>query len=131
MDITAFVLLVSLFWNIFITIKSYIKILYKTSRRIGKTFIPHETAGWFPEEALRDHYGIAKNREPTKIEKTLFGFRDDGREGLVVPTFPRIETKLSMIGGSDPETASIKYGNTLEPPSSQPVFSIDTIQDDP
>ena len=31
-------------------------------------------------------------------------FREDGREGLIIPTFPRIETALSEFkGSSDPE----------------------------
>jgi hypothetical protein len=66
------------------------------------------------------------------LEKKLFGFRDDGREGLVVPTFPRIETKLSM-GGSDQSEFKDddlpKFSNQLEAPS-HPVFSIETIEED-
>jgi hypothetical protein len=111
--------------------------------RFQKSFVPHETVGWFPEDELRTHYGLDKNYVPTKIEKTLFGFRDDGREGLVVPTFPRIETKLSM-GGSDlsgykdgdsdlTETEKLRNlpnsSNQLDTPS-QPVFSIETIEED-
>ena len=108
-------------------------------RRIQKTFIPHETAGWFPEEELRTHYGLDKERKATTIEKKLFGFRDDGREGLLVPTFPRIETKLSMGGkesndGDSDLSESAKFSNQLKPtdvPSShKPVFSISTIQED-
>ena len=104
-------------------------------RRIQKTFIPHETAGWFPEEELRTHYGLDKDRKATTIEKKLFGFRDDGREGLLVPTFPRIETKLSMGGNESKDGDSdLSYSDQLKPtdvPSSQkPVFSISTIQED-
>ena len=106
-------------------------------RRIQKTFIPHETAGWFPEDELRTHYGLDKDRKATTIEKKLFGFRDDGREGLLVPTFPRIETKLSMGGNSNDGdsdlSGSTKFGDQLKPtdiPSNKPVFSISTIQED-
>ena len=116
---------------------------YLHFRRIQKSFIPHEVKGWFPEDELREHYGLPKNRESTKIEKQLFGFRDDGREGLLVPTFPRIETKLSMAGSVTKESSSDNSelerlqglpnsSNELKPTdtSSQPIFSISTIQED-
>ena len=93
---------------------------------------------------MREHYGLGKDLVASNIEKNLFGFRDDGREGLIVPTFPRIETKLSMAGSDqgDPDFAdSVLKGlpessfagvNELKPPNSppQPVFSINTIQED-
>ena len=70
------------------------------------------------------------------MEKKLFGFRDDGREGLVVPTFPRIETKLSMGGSpvsdltdTDKLRSLPNSSNQLDAPS-QPVFSIETIEED-
>ena len=107
-------------------------------RRIGKTFIPHEGAGWFPEEDLREHYGLQKGHNIPKNEKTLFGYRDDGSEGIVLPTFPRIATALSM---TDPEEATqnldentcLRDANKptrdlLSP--SDPVFSISTIHED-
>ena len=116
-----------------------LKLHFILFRRLQKTFIPHETAGWFPEEDLRAHYGLDKNRLATKIEKKLFGFRDDGREGLLVPTFPRIETKLSMRGrdqdGDSDLTETERLRNVqnsssqLDAPA-QAVFSIDTIQED-
>ena len=103
-------------------------------RRIGKTFIPHEGAGWFPEEDLREHYGLQKGHNIPKIEKSLFGYRDDGSEGLVLPTFPRIATALSM---SDPEEAAQNLDeNSANKPTrdllspSDPVFSISTIHED-
>ena len=98
---------------------------------------------------MREHYGLGKdlatkNLTRSKIEEKLFGFRDDGREGLLVPTFPRIETKLSM---ADQEQGVIKdnedsqFANSIlhdltnqstkernSPPP--PVFCIDTIQED-
>ena len=64
----------------------------------------------------------------------MFGFREDGREGLVVPTFPRIETKLSMGGSPDlTDTDKLRSlpnsSNQLDAPS-HPVFSIETIEED-
>ena len=58
---------------------------------------------------------------------------------MIVPTFPRIETKLSMGGkesndGDSDLSESTKFSNQLKPtdvPSShKPVFSISTIQED-
>jgi len=54
----------------------------------GITVFAPEPAGWFPAEELKAFYEL-KDHIPTKIERILFGFRDDGREGVLFPTLPR------------------------------------------
>lgn len=44
-----------------------------------------ESPGWFPAEELKVHYEI-KDYKVSKVEKILFGFREDGMEGLCFPT---------------------------------------------
>ena len=62
----------------------------------GISLIPYEGPGWFPEDELRAHYNLEPQRKDTVVEKSLLGFRADGSEGLVFPTFPRVETALSF-----------------------------------
>ena len=52
------------------------------------TLLAPELEGWFPANELRAHYEL-KDHTLTRVEKTLFGFREDGSEGLLFPTFPQ------------------------------------------
>lgn len=52
---------------------------------MGITIMQKESASWFPADDLRDFHGIVAH-EPTPLEKSLFGFRDDGTEGICWPT---------------------------------------------
>ncbi len=40
----------------------------------------------FPSDELREVHGIVSH-EPTKFEQKIFGFREDGSEGMFWPTF--------------------------------------------
>jgi solute carrier family 6 amino acid/orphan transporter-like 15/16/17/18/20 len=46
-----------------------------------------EEASWFPANDLRDFHGIVPH-EPTPWERKLFGFREDGSEGIFWVTKP-------------------------------------------
>lgn len=75
-------------------------------RKFGILLIPHEGPGWFPAEELKAHYGLADERKDTMVEKSLLGYRSDGREGLFVPTLPRIETAVSFKPGTPSDVES-------------------------
>lgn len=53
----------------------------------GISLLKPEPAGWFPAEELKSFYQI-EDYKPSKVEKALFGMRDDGSEGLCFPTMP-------------------------------------------
>ena len=55
---------------------------------MGCVLFPNEEPAWFPSDDLRDFHGIVAH-EPTTAERVLFGFRDDGSEGICCPTNPR------------------------------------------
>jgi len=55
---------------------------------LGVTLLAPEVAGWFPADELRAHYELKEHR-PTWLEKNVFGFREDGREGVCCPTVPK------------------------------------------
>ena len=57
-------------------------------RRFGITILKPEKAGWFPSEELREYHGLEEHKI-TKVERVLFGFREDGREGILFPTYPK------------------------------------------
>lgn len=46
-----------------------------------------EEESWFPEDELREHYGIEEHK-PSKIERFVLGIREDGTEGVCFPTSP-------------------------------------------
>ncbi len=46
-----------------------------------------EEASWFPADDLRDFHGIVAY-EPSPLERTLLGFREDGTEGIFFRTKP-------------------------------------------
>ena len=52
------------------------------------TLLSPELEGWFPANELRAHYEL-KEHTLTRVEKVLFGFREDGSEGLCCPTQPQ------------------------------------------
>ena len=70
-------------------------------KALGVSVIPYEGPGWFPEADLKAHYGLGEVIKDRPLEKNLLGFREDGREGLIIPTFPRIETALSEFKAND------------------------------
>ncbi len=47
-----------------------------------------EAPGWFPAEELRAYHDL-KEHKTTKFEKYVFGFREDGSEGIFFPTKPQ------------------------------------------
>jgi solute carrier family 6 amino acid/orphan transporter-like 15/16/17/18/20 len=51
---------------------------------MGIQIMHKEDAAWFPADDLRDFHGIVAH-EPTALERTLFGFREDGTEGICFP----------------------------------------------
>ena len=55
------------------------------SRFFGITILKPEAPGWFPAEELKVHYEI-KDYQLTKLDRVLFGFREDGKEGICCPT---------------------------------------------
>lgn len=69
--------LMSTFWIPFIAI----------TRLMGIQIMHKEDPAWFPANELRDFHGIVAH-EPTPAERLLFGFRDDGTEGICCPTKP-------------------------------------------
>jgi len=52
---------------------------------MGIDIMNKQEPAWFPADDLRDFHGIVAH-EPTSLERTLFGFRDDGTEGVCFPT---------------------------------------------
>lgn len=57
----------------------------------GITLLKPEVSGWFPTEELKIHYNI-KDHVSTKSERFLFGFQDDGQEGICFLTKPQSNT---------------------------------------
>ncbi|ODN04311.1 Sodium-dependent neutral amino acid transporter B(0)AT3 [Orchesella cincta] len=57
------------------------------SRALGIVIMHKEEPAWFPANELRDFHGIVAH-EATTAEKILFGFREDGTEGVCFPTKP-------------------------------------------
>lgn len=55
-------------------------------RLMGIRIVEDSDPAYFPVNELRDVNGIVPH-EPTDFEKTMFGFRDDGTEGMCCPTF--------------------------------------------
>jgi len=51
---------------------------------MGFQIMHKEDPAWFPADDLRDFHGIVAH-EPTPLERTLFGFREDGTEGICCP----------------------------------------------
>ncbi|CAG7687319.1 unnamed protein product [Allacma fusca] len=58
------------------------------ARAFGHTLFQKEEPAWFPSDDLRDFHGIVAH-EPTAAEQFLFGFREDGTEGVCCPTKAR------------------------------------------
>lgn len=54
---------------------------------INLPMLSAEEESWFPEDELREHYGIEEHK-PSKIERFVLGIREDGTEGVCFPTSP-------------------------------------------
>ncbi|CAB3381938.1 Hypothetical predicted protein [Cloeon dipterum] len=54
-------------------------------RAFGIIIIEDEEKAWFPGSELAEFHGLT-HHEATPTEKLLFGFRDDGSEGICCPT---------------------------------------------
>lgn len=52
---------------------------------MGIVIIEDEEKAWFPGAELAEFHGLTTHHA-TPIEKLLFGFRDDGSEGICCPT---------------------------------------------
>jgi solute carrier family 6 amino acid/orphan transporter-like 15/16/17/18/20 len=54
-------------------------------RALGIVIVEDEEGAWFPGDELAEFHGLARHHV-TRTEAILFGFREDGREGICCPT---------------------------------------------
>ena len=69
-----------------------------SNRAFGVTLLKPEEPGWFPSDELRAYYGLDDDHKITKLERHVFGFREDGTEGICFPT----KSKDNIIQGGGP-----------------------------
>lgn len=81
------------------------------------TVLGPEKAGWFPADELKVHYSIGEHKI-TRMERLLFGFREDGSEGVLFPTFPKdfvldktvgeVNKIAVVVGGDDDDNGELE-----------------------
>lgn len=95
------------------------------SRLCGVTLLKPSKNGWFPEEELRAFYELSPHKI-TWIEKNIFGFKEDGSEGICCPTKPSdnvLEAAVKFDTNVD-EDNFWKAGFERRNNSSQSLFSL-------